>query len=119
MSEQEGDRRWIVTPPGPEQIALRLDVGEDVELTAEQIVAVEQLLAVLEAGEAEEAEVSGFAVEIKEIKIKATIPGAPPPPPPPSCTGIQCTGMSCSGLTIKFGAMGGGWSLGGTFGVGR
>ena len=103
MAENEGERQWIVEPPGQGEIALHLSVGDGVKLTVEQERAVADLLRTLEA-----AEVSGYAGKC---------------PKQASCGTMRCPAMYCEGTGgLSCGSFkdskvaAGGWTLMGTFG---
>jgi len=89
VSEEQG-REWVVEPPGAGEIKVELAVGEGVELTDDQKAAVNELLQVLEGGEAE---VVGLAMT-SDCKL--------------TC-GLICQGNLQVGLT------GSKWSMVGTF----
>ena len=90
MSEQQG-REWVVEPPGAGEVKVQLAVGEGVELTEEQKAALNELLQVLEGGEAE---VVGHAMVH-------------------NCT-LKCGDLICSG-NLQVGLTGSNWSMLGTF----
>ncbi len=105
MAENQGERQWIVEPPGVGEISLHMAFGDGVQLTKEQEAALGQLISSLEAVDAE---VTGHAK---------------PDPCTSNCVKLQCNNLnSCSGL--KCGtlgtkvAAGGGFGLMGTFGTG-
>ena len=102
MSENEGERRWVVEPPEPGEVALHIAVGEGVKLTPEQEAAVGELLRTLEAVDAE---VTGHASG-KCPKLS-------------TCTKLTCDPVSCSlkcgTLTATLTASTGTWNLMGSF----
>jgi hypothetical protein len=103
MAESQGERQWIVEPPGPGEVSLHMAFGDDVQLTPEQEEALGELLRTLEAGDAE---VSGHA------NAK---------PCPTNCTKLECGNVVCTGLgcgTLEIKVAGIGMTLMGTFGSG-
>jgi hypothetical protein len=107
MAENEGERRWVVEPPEPGEVALHIAIGEGVKLTPEQEAAVGELLRSLEAVDSE---VTGHALAGKCTKQS-------------TCTKLTCDPVSCN---LKCGTLsatltaGGGtsWSLMGSFNTG-
>ena len=105
-NESEGDRQWIVEPPGPGQIALQVSCGEGVVLTDDQEAALGELLRSLEA---RDPEVTGHATAwpcdqhstwCRQLRCKSV-----------SCTGELTCGAFKQPLTTSAGM----WTLGGTF----
>jgi hypothetical protein len=56
--DDDGVRHWIVEPPAPGDISLRLALGDGAHLTAEQETA---LVALVQSLEADDAEVTGHS----------------------------------------------------------
>ena len=101
MPENEGERQWVVAPPGRGEIAVRVALGDGVQLTTEQEAALGTLLESLETADAE---VTGLTKCTKQS----------------SCTKLECSLANCDALrcgTLETKVMGGGVSLMGTFGV--
>ncbi len=102
MAENQGERQWIVEPPGPGEVSLHMAFGEGVQLTKEQEAAVAELLRTLEA---EDAEVTGHARCTQQA----------------SCTRLTCDPVVCN---LKCGTLkaltqgGGSWNLMGSFSTG-
>jgi hypothetical protein len=100
VAENEGERQWIVAPPGRGEIALRIALGDGAHLTEDQEAA---LGALLESLETADAEVSGLASCTKNN----------------TCTKLECSLADCTGLrcgTLETKLMGGGMTLMGSFG---
>jgi hypothetical protein len=100
VAENQGERQWIVAPPGRGEVSLNLALGDGVQLSDEQEAA---LGALLESLETADAEVAGLAKCTKNN----------------TCTKLECSLADCNGLrcgTLETKLMGGGISLMGTFG---
>lgn len=107
--EERDERRWIVEPPDPGEVRLRIAVGDGAELTREQEAALKRLIRSLEAGDAE---VVGFGLSYD----CQTFHG--------SCTQVNCPTLSCGVLTCTLtrkaslsggGSGAGAWDLLGSF----
>jgi hypothetical protein len=102
--DEQGGRQWIVEPPGPGQVALRVAFGEGVQLTEEQADAVAELLRTLET---QDPEVTGHALDTKggcPKQSSCTLTCNPLK----SCNTLKCPKLSAS-LTA------GSWNLLGTY----
>ncbi len=104
MTDEQGERRWIVDPPEPGEIKLHLSFGADVELTPEQETA---LSALMEALESRDSEVTAFE-KCKESSCSTK-----------SCKPVRCSTFTCHFLSVE--AVAGAdqqWNLMGTFQIG-
>jgi hypothetical protein len=97
------DRRWVVEPPGPGRVTLRIGVGEGVELSAAQEAALDALLESLAATDAEVAGFAGGCTALHPCTLDC---------PKATCNALRCSFLAAPGP----GAAGASWSLGGTFG---
>jgi hypothetical protein len=105
VAENEGEREWIVEPPGPGEVAFHMSFGDGVELTAEQEAALSELMRALETNDAE---VSGLALAGKCGAYSACTDK--------SCKPVRCSTFVCHGLTANLSAVSGSaWNLMGSF----
>jgi hypothetical protein len=106
VAENQGERQWIVEPPGPGEVSLHMAFGQGVQLTEEQEAAVGELLRTLEAVDAE---VTGHELAGKCPKQSTcgTL----------TCKPVDCT-LKCGTLTAAVSGGGTSWNLMGTFNLG-
>jgi hypothetical protein len=102
MSEQAGERQWVVEPPpSAGEVALFVAFGDGVELTPEQYEALNSFIATLEQ---KDAEVAGY------VKVC--------PKQGPDCGPLICHTLQTGGCSAYVAGTSttSSWSLMGTFG---